>query len=113
MRCGVLQAEGKPAMKLGILVNTDRHLTHILGLAAAATAKNHEFAIFTMDQGVRLLDDESFAELGGADGVSLSVCGHSAREQGISTEGRPAGVTVGSQLNNAMMAQSVDRMIVL
>ncbi len=100
-------------MKLGILVNTDRHLEHILGLAAAAVVKNHEVVIFAMDEGVRLLDDESFAELGAAEGVSLSFCSHSAREQGIETEGRPAGITVGSQLNNAMMAQAVDRMIVL
>ncbi len=100
-------------MKLGILVNTDRHLAHILGLTAAATAKHHEVVIFAMDRGVRLLDDESFAELGGAEGVSLGFCSHSAREQGIETEGRAAGITVGSQLNNAMMVQAVDRMIVL
>ena len=98
-------------MKLGILVNTDRHLEHILGLTAAATAKNHEVAIFAMDDGIRLLDDKSFANLGGRKGVSLSFCSHSAREQGIETEGRPEGITVGSQLNNAMMAQAVDRMI--
>lgn len=98
-------------MKLGILVNTDRHLEHILGLAAAATAKNHEVLIFAMDDGVRLLDDKSFAELAGRKGVSLSFCSHSAREQGIETEGRPEAITVGSQLNNAMMAQAVDRMI--
>ena len=100
-------------MKLGILVNTDRHLEHILGLAAAATAKNHEVVIFAMDQGVRLLDNGSFAELGAMEGVSLSFCSHSARDQGIETEGRPEGITVGSQLNNAMMAHAVDRMIVL
>lgn len=100
-------------MKLGILVNTDRHLKHILGLAAAATAKNHEVVIFAMDEGVRLLDNKSFADLGGREGVSLSFCSHSAREQGIETEGRPEGITVGSQLNNAMMAQAVDRMIAL
>jgi predicted peroxiredoxin len=100
-------------MKLGILVNTDRHLSHILGLAAAATAKNHEVVIFAMDGGVRLLDNEFFVDLGGQEGISLSFCSHSAREQGIETEGRPEGVTVGSQLNNAMMAQAVDRMIVL
>ena len=100
-------------MKLGILVNKDRHLGHILGLAAAARRKNHEVVIFAMDQGVRLLDDEDFAALGGLDGVSLSFCSHSAREHGVETEGRPEGVTIGSQLNNAMMAQAVDRMIVL
>ncbi len=100
-------------MKLGILVNTDRHLGHILGLAKAASKKNHEVVIFAMDQGVRLLDDGAFTELGGLDGVSLSFCSHSAREHGIETEGKPEGVTVGSQLNNAMMAQAVDRVIVL
>ena len=100
-------------MKLGILVNTDRHLRHVLGLTAAATKKNHEVVIFAMDQGVRLLDDGAFAELGGLEGVSLSFCSHSARAEGIVTEGRPEGVTVGSQLNNAMMAQAVDRLIVL
>lgn len=100
-------------MKLGILVNTDRHLEHILGLTAAARAKDHEVVIFAMDDGVRLLDDESFADLCSQDGVSMSFCSHSAREQGIDTEGRPASITVGSQLNNAMMAQAVDRMISL
>jgi predicted peroxiredoxin len=100
-------------MKLGILVNTDRHLGHILGLVTAARKKNHEVVIFAMDKGVQLLEEDSFCELGGLEGVSVSFCSHSAREQGIETEGRPEGVTVGSQLNNAMMAQAVDRMIVL
>ena len=100
-------------MKLGILVNTDRHLRHILGLATAARTRDHEVVIFAMDHGVRLLDDGAFTELGGLDGVSLGFCSHSAREHGVETSGRPEGVTVGSQLNNAMMAQTVDRMIVL
>lgn len=100
-------------MKLGILVNTDRHAVHIVGLAKAATRKAHEVVIFAMDDGVRLLDNAAFAALGGEDRVSLSFCSHSAREKGVQTEGRPEGITVGSQLNNAMMAQAVDRMIVL
>ena len=100
-------------MKLGILVNTDRHLGHIRGLAAAAAKKNHDVVIFAMDHGVCLLDDDAFTELARLEGVSLSFCSHSAREQGIETEGRLAGITVGSQLNNAMMAHAVDRMIVL
>lgn len=98
-------------MKLGILVNTDKHLEHIRGITAAATAKNHEVVIFAMDDGVRLLDEKSFTDLGGRKGVSLSFCSHSAREQGVETEGRPEGTAVGSQLNNAMMARAVDRMI--
>lgn len=100
-------------MKLGILVNTDKHLRHIEGLVAAAGKKSHEVMIFAMDDGVRLLDDDVFAELGTRECVSLSFCSHSAREKGIETEGRPEGITVGSQLNNAMMAQAVDRLVVL
>ena len=58
-------------MKLGILVNTDKHLGHILGLAAAAAAKDHEVMIFAMDQGVRLLENGSLTELAGRAGVSV------------------------------------------
>lgn len=98
-------------MKLGILVTTDRHLKHILGLTAAARAKDHEVAIFAMDGGIRLLADKAFTDLGGQEGVSLSFCSHSAREQGVDTEAQPACVTVGSQMNNAMMANAADRLI--
>jgi predicted peroxiredoxin len=98
-------------MKLGILVTTDRHLEHILGLAAAARAKDHEVVIFAMDGGIRLLDDKSFTDLSGQEGISLSFCSHSAREQGVDTEVQPADITVGSQMNNAMMANAVDRLI--
>lgn len=100
-------------MKLGILVNTDRHLGHIVGLATAAARKDHEVVIFAMDDGVRLLDNDAFSSLAGLPGVGLSFCSHSAREKGVETEGRPEGIVVGSQLNNAMMAQAVDRMVVL
>lgn len=98
-------------MKLGILVTTDKHLAHIRGLTAAARTKNHEVVIFAMDDGVRLLDDNSFADLAEQEGVSMSFCSHSAREKGVETEGRPETITVGSQLNNAMMAQAVDRIV--
>lgn len=100
-------------MKLGILVNTDRHLDHVVGLTAAAGKKGHEVVIFAMDEGVRLLDNGAFAALAELDGVSLSFCSHSAREQGVEPDGRPAAITVGSQLNNAMMANTADRVIVL
>lgn len=98
-------------MKLGILVTTDRHLKHILGLTGAARAKGHDVVIFAMDDGVRLLDDKSFADLAGQDNVSMSFCSHSARDKSVETEGRPEAITVGSQLNNAMMAQAVDRLV--
>lgn len=98
-------------MKLGILVTTDRHIEQVLGLTAAARDKGHEVVIFAMDGGIRLLEDKAFCRLGGQDGVSLSFCSHSAREQGVDSDAQPSTVKVGSQMNNAIMANAVDRMI--
>ena len=39
-------------MKLGILVNTDRHVKDLVGLAKAALSKKHEVIVFFMDSGV-------------------------------------------------------------
>lgn len=100
-------------MKLGILVNTDKHLGHILGLVAAATAKDHEVMIFAMDQGVRLLENVSFAELAGREGVFVSVCDHSARAHGVVTEGISDAIVFAGQFENAMMVNKADKLIVL
>ncbi len=100
-------------MKLGILANTDKHLGHILGLAAAATAKDHEVMVFAMDQGVRLLENGSFTELAGRQDVSLSVCDHSAKTHGVATEGISDAVVFAGQFENAMMVNKADKLIVL
>lgn len=100
-------------MKLGILVNTDRHLEHIVGVAKAATANAHEVIIFAMDEGTRLLENDLFVGLSTVEGVSMSVCDHSAKMYGINTADLPQDITVGSQFNNAMMAHAADRLIVL
>ena len=58
-------------MKLGILVNTDRHLRDIVGLTTAAVAGGHEVVLFAMDAGTRLLGDPSYTELCRLPGVAL------------------------------------------
>lgn len=98
---------------LGILVNTDRHLKHILGLAHAALGKGHEVTIFIMDEGTRLLHDARLLGLAGLPGVTVSLCDHSAKRHGVETEGLPEAVVCGSQLNNAMMNHGAERVIVL
>ncbi|HEB79375.1 MAG TPA: hypothetical protein ENI79_02725 [Rhodospirillales bacterium] len=100
-------------MKLGILVNTDKHLGHIRGLAAAAAAKDHEVMIFAMDQGVRLLENASFSELAERGGVSITICDHSAEMQGVATEGISKAITCSGQFENAMMVNKADKLIVL
>lgn len=100
-------------MKLGILVNTDRHLDDVVGISRAALAKNHQVVIFAMDQGTRLLGNQVLAALAGNEGASLSVCDHSARMHGVNTAELSPNIICGSQLQNAMMNHNADRVIVL
>ncbi|HAM49245.1 MAG TPA: hypothetical protein DCP92_00570 [Nitrospiraceae bacterium] len=100
-------------MKLGILVNTNKHREHILGLAKAARAKGHEITIFNMDEGTKLLGDTTFRSLCGMDGVSMSFCDHSAKKTEISSEGIPPEIVCGSQYNNAVMIHETDKIVIL
>ena len=100
-------------MKLGIFVNTDRHLEDIRGLTKAAISKGHEVFIFNMDDGVRLLENPSFTELCRIPSVKMNFCDYNATGKGISKEVIPEEVVCGSQYNNAVMIHDVDRVIVL
>ena len=100
-------------MKLGILVNTAKHLDDVAGICRAALAKNHQVAIFAMDEGTRLLESEAFVSLAELDGVSLSLCDHSAKMLDARTEGLSPKIVCASQLSNAMMNHNADRVIVL
>jgi len=100
-------------MKLGMLVNTAKHLDDVLGICRAALAKNHEVIIFAMDEGTRLLEQDAFVALAGLEGVSMSLCDHSAKMFGAKTDGLPPKIVCASQLNNAMMNHNADRVIVL
>jgi len=100
-------------MKLGILVNTDRHPEHVLGIARAAVNKDHDVTVFVMDDGVLLLGTPAFEELANLADVSVSICRHSAERREIATDRLPASINAGSQLENALMAHNTDRVIVL
>ncbi|MCL5024618.1 MAG: DsrE family protein [Nitrospirae bacterium] len=100
-------------MKLGILVNTDRHLADVTGVVKAALAKGHEVILFNMDDGTKLLGTPEFKELCTMQGVSMSFCDHSAKHIGVATEGLPQEIVCGSQYNNAVMMHDADRVIVL
>lgn len=100
-------------MKLGILVNTDKNLRHLLGITEACLKKGHEVIIFAMDEGVKLFEDSRFNSLCKRQGVSMSFCDHSTHVLGVSKEGIPEEVICGSQYNNALMVHEADRVIVL
>lgn len=100
-------------MKLAVLVNTDRHVNHVVGIVKAALAKGHEVLIFAMDDGTKLLANLEFAELCRTKGVCMSFCNHSAKGLNVATEGLPAEIVCGSQYHNAVMNRDADRLIVL
>ena len=100
-------------MKLGIFVNTNRHLDHIVGLVKAALAKGHEVIMFNMDDGTKLLGTREFGKLCKTKGVTMSFCHHSAKGLNVATEGLPAEIVCGSQYNNAVLNHSADRVIIL
>ncbi len=100
-------------MKLGMLVNTNKHLEDVIGLTKSALAKGHEVIIFTMDEGTKLLENPSYADLCKMQGVTMSFCDHAAKKLGAKTEGVPSEIVCGSQYNNAAMDHESDRVIVL
>ncbi len=100
-------------MKLGILVNTDRHAEDVIGMTNAALSKGHEVIIFMMDTGVKLLGNPSVTGLCNLSGVRLSFCDHSAGKIGVSKEGISDKIVCGSQFDNANMNHDADRVIVL
>ena len=65
-----------------------------------------------MDTGTRLLGNTEFTQLCSEDNVVMSLCQHSAEEQGVSTEGISKEIVLGSQFNNAMMNNESDRVVV-
>lgn len=100
-------------MKLGILVNTDRHPEDLAGIVNAAIAKGHEVTMFFMDDGVKLLNAPMVKSLAENAAVDMSYCDYSTQRIGMSTDGVSDSIDCGSQFNNAMMNQEADRVIVL
>jgi predicted peroxiredoxin len=100
-------------MMLGIIVNTDRHMIHLAGIARASQAKGHEVNIFLTDAGTGLLHDPAMRDLALLQGVTISYCLQSAKRIGIAQDGIPPEIVAGSQVNNAIMNHHADKVIVL
>jgi peroxiredoxin family protein len=100
-------------LKLGILINTDKHTKSLKGLIKAAVSKGYEVVLFVMDDGVKLLHKPSLKHLLKIPGVSLTFCQHSADVIGVSSNGISMEAVSGSQYDNACMNREVDRLIIL
>lgn len=100
-------------MKLGIVINTNRHLDHVMGITKAAVSKGHEVSIFIMDEGTKLLGYAEFCSLCKLQGVQMNFCRLSAEKMGVGMKVLPVEIADGSQYNNAIMNHYADKVIVL
>lgn len=100
------------AEKLGVLVSSDEHLDHLIGICRAAHGAGKEVEVFLTNQGVLLTQKEEFKQLDGLAHVRL--CNIGFEKQGLS---KPVPVVAdedfGTQMRNAMMIEDCDRYIVL
>ena len=95
---------------LGLMVTKYESLEHIAGIVKAASASGHPVVVFLTDEGVRFTRDPKFLELLQVQGVELSCCDHSCEQIGILD--KTAGITYGSQYNNAGMLHDSTRVLV-
>ncbi len=100
-------------MKLGILINTDSCLDEVMGITKEAVSRGHEVIIFTMDAGTRFLQNSSFIDMSGWDGVTMTVCDHSAKNIDVNTENLHPEIALAGQFNNAEMNADAEKVIVL
>lgn len=97
-------------MLLGLVAASDSEERHLVGLASAALRRGWQCRCFLTDRGVRLLRSAALVELAGCGAIQLTVCEHSWEIFGGGTVA--AGVTLGSQYQNAELAHLCDRVIV-
>ena len=95
---------------LGIMITKHENLEHIIGVTRAARAAGKQVMIFMTDEGVKFTRDPKFLELQKLDNVELSVCDHSCEQAGIHE--KTAGISYGSQYNNAGMLHDNERVLI-
>lgn len=98
-------------MLLGLVAASDAEEQHLVGLASAAVRRGWQVRCFLTDCGVRLARSVALMELAGNGAIQLTVCEHSWEMYGSGSVA--AGISLGSQFQNAELAHVCDRVIVL
>ena len=96
---------------LGILVTSDKHLDHVVGVTEAAVRAGKRVRIFFTGRGVRLTGAKIFARL--PEIAHVDLCEVSYRSNGL--EGDVAGLNFknfATQAKNAEMIEDSDRYLV-
>jgi predicted peroxiredoxin len=98
---------------IGILVASDRHFAHVLGLARAAAKRGASVRIFLTHKGVRLVTAPEFQEL--ASLARIDLCRHSLEADGLDPEAAAAVLgaeAISTQARHADLIYESDRYLV-
>ena len=97
---------------LGILVSSDKHLDHVLGLCDAARLSGRKLMLFLTNRGVQLTQHPRFEELEKCPDISL--CNVGFEHQGLK---KPVPVVepdnFATQMRHAMLIEDCDRYLVM
>ncbi len=98
--------------KLAFIITKNDHLNHIRGLIKSAAKKDIDIAVFIMDEGVFLTEDNEFISIIKENSVNVVVCEHSCNVNGVML--RVDGFNYASQFENAKMINGLkesDRLV--
>ena len=100
------------AEKLGILVSTDQHMEHLVGICQAAHSAGKEVEVFLTNTAPLLTQEEAFTRLEGLCRIRLcNLCFEKLELK------KPVPLVAdedfGTQMRNVMMLEECDRYIVL
>jgi peroxiredoxin family protein len=101
------------ATSLGILIASDRHFPHVLGLARAASKRGVAVRIFLTHKGVRLVKEPDLPEL--ASLARIDLCRHSLEAEGLDPEAAAAVLgaeAISTQARHADLIYECDRYLV-
>jgi hypothetical protein len=101
---------------LGILVPTNKHINHLIGVARAAKMAGKALYIFFTHDGVLMTQNPQFKELADIASGELALCNHSWEELGFSDQALPPGMSeddLGSQSRHVALLEQCDRYMVI
>jgi hypothetical protein len=102
--------------KLGILVPTNKHIDHVIGVVRAAKKAGKELVIFFTHEGVLMSQDPKYKELADMGPEEMTLCNVRWEELGLKGEPIPAGMGekgLATQSRHVSLIGKCDRYLVL
>lgn len=101
---------------LGILVSTNRHIDHVIGVAKAAKKAGKGLVIFFTHDGILMTQEPKYQELADIGPDKMSLCNVRWEELGLKGNPIPAGMDdkgMATQSGHVALIEKCDRYMVL